>query len=393
MFGHNKDKSAAGAAPGELAERVIAWRRWLHEHAEPSYEEKNTTDYIAEQLEGMGLKVKRLKMGTGLICDIDAAEGSTSEEFIGLRADIDALPMTEDTGLDFASATEGVSHACGHDAHTAMLLGAASLMTHDAPPVRVRLIFQPAEETMPGGAKRCVEENVTDGLTKLMALHCDPHRPTGEVGVISGPITSSNAKFGITVRSSGGHTARPHETGDTIFAAAQIVSGLTAVLDRRVDPRAGAVMTFGSIKGGSAVNVIPDHVEMWGTLRSAERDVWEQGEKLVTDAVASLAATYGVEADVEYTQGPPPVINDAECAERACQAVIKVFGEEGVGTADQSSGGDDFSWYLDAVPGIYLRFGVYPGQGEETDLHHPGFLLDEDALENGARLFDAFTRV
>lgn len=388
MFGRKKDNHTGG----ELAERVIAWRRWLHEHAEPSYEEKNTTDYIAAELENMGLKVKRLKLGTGLICDIPAAKDATSDEVIGLRADIDALPMDEDTGLDFASATDGVSHACGHDAHTAMLLGAASLLVQDPPPQPVRLIFQPAEETMPGGAKKCVEEGVTKGLSKLMGVHCDPHRRTGEVGVISGPITSSNAKFGITVKSSGGHTARPHETGDTVFAAAQIVTGLTAVLDRRVDPRAGAVLSFGSINGGSAVNVIPDHVEMWGTLRSAERDVWEQGEQLVHDAVASIAQTYGVEADVEYTQGPPPVVNDEECAERARKAVVTVFGEEGVGTAEQSSGGDDFSWYLDSVPGIYLRFGVYSGKGEETDLHHPGFLLDEDALENGARLFDAFAR-
>ena len=389
MFKRKKNPSAPS---GDLSEQVTQWRRWLHENAEGSYEEHATTDYLADQLEKLGLTVKRLDMGTGLICDIPAAKGSTQEGMIGLRADIDALPMTEDTGLDFASATDGISHSCGHDAHMAMLLGAASLLAKNPPPQPVRLIFQPAEETMPGGAKKCVEEGVTDGLTALMGLHCDPHRRTGEVGVISGPITSSNAKFGITVRSSGGHTARPHETGDTIFAAAQIVTGLTAVLDRRIDPRAGAVMSFGSIQGGSAVNVIPDSVEMWGTLRSAERDVWEKGEELVRDAVASLAETYAVEAEVEYTQGPPPVINDAECAERARQAVIAVFGEDGVGTADQSSGGDDFSWYLDSVPGVYLRFGVYSGSGDETDLHHPGFLLDEDALENGARLFDAFAR-
>lgn len=152
------------------------------------------------------------------------------------------------------------------------------------------------------------------------------------------------------------------------------------------------MLTFGSINGGSAVNVIPAKVEMWGTLRSAKRDVWEIGEELVTTSVASIAATFGVEAEVTYTQGPPPVINDEECAERARAAVVSVFGEEGVGTAEQSSGGDDFSWYLDSVPGVYLRFGVHSGKGEETDLHHPGFLLDEDALADGARLFDAFAR-
>ena len=389
MFGRGKGSKAS---EGDLAAQVIEWRRWLHENAERSYEEHETTDYVASVLEDMGLKVHRFDMGTGLWCDVPAADGASSKDVVGLRADIDALPMAEDTGLDFASANEGVSHACGHDAHTAMLLGAASLLVADPPPQPVRLIFQPAEETQPGGAKKCVEEGVTDGLTQLMGLHCDPHRPTGEVGVIAGPITSSNANFGITVTSSGGHTARPHETGDTIFAAAQIVTGLTAALDRRVDPRAGAVLTFGSINGGSAVNVIPAKVEMWGTLRSAKRDVWEIGEELVTTSVASIAATFGVEAEVTYTQGPPPVINDEECAERARAAVVSVFGEEGVGTAEQSSGGDDFSWYLDSVPGVYLRFGVHSGKGEETDLHHPGFLLDEDALADGARLFDAFAR-
>nr|WP_187702081.1 M20 family metallopeptidase [Dietzia sp. CQ4] len=372
---------------------MIGWRRHIHAHPELSYEETETTDYIEGELRSMGLTPKRFRIGTGLWCDVPAADGATATDVVALRADIDALAMGEDSGESFASEVDGVAHTCGHDGHTAMLLGAAELLVADPPPRPVRLIFQPAEETMPGGAKDCVEEGVVEGVDRIIALHCDPHRRVGEVGVTGGAITSSNAKIGITVHSDGGHTARPHETQDTVFALAQIVTGVTAVVDRTIDPRSGTVLTWASVKaGGTAPNVIPDSGQLWGTLRSADRDVWATAEPVVREAVETIAATYGVRAEVDYVQGVPPVVNDETCADLAASAVEQVLGADGVGTAVQSSGGEDFAWYTEEIPGVYLRLGVWDGESEETDLHHPGFVLDEAALPHGARIFDAFAR-
>ncbi|MBB1045442.1 amidohydrolase, partial [Dietzia sp. DQ11-44] len=343
MFG--RKKSEPGDADG-FEGRLIGWRRHIHAHPELSYEETETTDYIEGELRSMGLEPTRFRIGTGLWCDVPAADGATATDVVALRADIDALAMGEDSGEPFASEVDGVAHTCGHDGHTAMLLGAAEMLVADPPPRPVRLIFQPAEETMPGGAKDCVEEGVVEGVDRILALHCDPHRRVGEVGVTGGAITSSNAKIGITVHSDGGHTARPHETQDTVFALAQIVTGVTAVVDRTIDPRSGTVLTWASVKaGGTAPNVIPDSGQLWGTLRSADRDVWATAEPVVREAVETIAATYGVRAEVDYVQGVPPVVNDETCADLAASAVEQVLGADGVGTAVQSSGGEDFAWY------------------------------------------------
>ena len=379
---------------GDLEGRIVAWRRHLHAHPELSYEEHETTDYVEARLRDLGLKPRRFELGTGLWCDVPAAKGAAATDVVGLRADIDALPMDEDSGLDFASSVEGVSHTCGHDGHTAMLLGAAEMLVADPPPRPVRLIFQPAEETMPGGALDCVREGAVEGVDRILALHCDPHRKVGEVGVTAGGITSSNAKLRLRVTGAGGHTARPHETQDVVHALATVAAGLPAVLSRRVDPRSGTVLTWGAISaGGEAPNVIPDSGELIGTLRSADRDVWAEVEPLVREAVDQLAAPYGVGVELEYTQGVPPVVNDDECADLAARAVESVLGPEGVGPAEQSSGGEDFAWYTEEIPGVYLRLGVWDGRSDETDLHHPGFLLDEAALIHGARILDAFARL
>lgn len=389
-----RNKKSEPRDPAGFDGRLVAWRRHLHAHPELSYEERETTDYIEAELRGLGLEPQRFRLGTGLWCDVPAAHDASAADVVALRADIDALAMSETSGEPFSSEVEGVSHSCGHDGHTAMLLGAAELLVADPPPRPVRLIFQPAEETMPGGAKECVEEGVVRGVDRILALHCDPHRRVGEVGVTGGPITSSNAKIGITVRSDGGHTARPHETQDTVFALAQLVTGVTAVVNRTIDPRSGTVLTWASIQaGGPAPNVIPDSGQLWGTLRSADRDVWATAEPLVREAVESIASTYGVRAEVEYVQGVPPVVNDERCAELAATAVEQVLGADGVGPATQSSGGEDFAWYTEEIPGVYLRLGVWDGESAESDLHHPAFMLDERALPHGARILDSFARL
>ena len=402
MFGRKKTTENDGAAVTvgdtgvgeELTGKMVEWRRHLHAHPELSYEERETTDYVEAELKKLGLKSTRFEVGTGLWCDVPPASDAPSTDRVGLRADIDALPMDEESGESFASEVEGVCHSCGHDAHTAMLLGAAAMLVADPPPRPVRLIFQPAEETMPGGAKDCVEEGVVTDVDRIIALHCDPHRVVGEVGVTDGAITSSNAKIGITVRGAGGHTARPHETQDVVFALAQVVTGVTAAVDRRIDPRSGTVLTWASIKaGGTAPNVIPDSGQLWGTLRSADRDVWASVEPLVRESAQKVAELYGVEVEVDYVQGVPPVVNDKACAGLAAEAVRGVLGDEGAGEAPQSSGGEDFAWYCEEIPGVYLRLGVWSGQGEEKDLHHPEFVLDERALPIGARILDSFARL
>jgi carboxylate-amine ligase len=386
-------KKRQGGADG-LEGRLVEWRRHIHAHPELSYEEAETTAYVAEQLERMGLEPRGFALGTGLFCDVPAARDASATDVVALRADIDALPMSEDSGESFASEVDGVCHSCGHDGHTAMLLGGAELLVADPPPRPVRLIFQPAEETMPGGALDCVREGVVEGVDRILALHCDPHRRVGEVGVTAGGITSSNAKLRVTARGAGGHTARPHETQDVVHALATVATGLPTVLSRRVDPRSGTVLTWGAIRaGGDAPNVIPDSGHLLGTLRSADRDVWARVEPLVREAVDQLAAPYGVGVELEYTQGVPPVVNDDECADLAARAVESVLGPEGVGPAEQSSGGEDFAWYTEEVPGVYLRLGVWDGRSEETDLHHPKFVLDEAALIHGARILDAFARL
>lgn len=390
-FVENATARVAGYIDEALVEQLQQWRRHIHQHPELSYKEHATTDYIAEQLAEMGLEVRRFAFGSGLVCDIPGAEDG---EMVALRADIDALPMDEQTGLDFTSVNEGVCHSCGHDAHTAMLLGAAKLLTQTPPPRPVRLVFQPAEETMPGGAVDCVADGAVRGVERILALHCDPHRLVGDVGVHAGAITSSNAKLRIELRSAGGHTARPHETGDVIYALSTVATGVTNVVNRRVDPRNGTVLTWGTLQAGhGAPNVIPDRGYVLGTLRSANRDTWAELPEFVPDAVRSIAAPFGVEVDVEYTQGVPPVVNDEACAEIATRAVADVLGENGIGEAVQSSGGEDFGWYTEEIPGIYLRLGVWDGLSEETDLHHPSFMMDERALAIGTAVFDRWARL
>ena len=377
-----------------LVNNLTEWRRHIHAHPELSYQEYETTNFIEQQMQSIGFEVRRFSFGSGLICDIPGADGAVAADVVALRADIDALPMQEDTGYEFASRNEGVCHSCGHDAHTAMLLGAATLLSKNPPPRPVRLIFQPAEETMPGGAVDCVKDGAVEGVDRIIALHCDPHRIVGDVGVHAGAITSSNAKIEIELRASGGHTARPHETGDIVYALSTVATGITNVVDRRIDPRSGTVLSWGSISAGAgAPNVIPAKGTLVGTLRSASRDTWAMLPELVPPAIKAIAEPFGVEVDINYVQGVPPVVNDDVCAEIAGRAVADVLGEQGVGEAVQSSGGEDFGWYTEEVPGIYLRLGVWDGSSPETDLHHPAFAMDERALIIGAAVFDRFARL
>ncbi|MFW0784327.1 amidohydrolase [Gordonia sp. CPCC 206044] len=360
---------------------VVRWRRHLHAQPELSRQEVNTTELVMAQLSASGLHPRRLPMGTGVVCDLGPTDGPR----IALRADMDALPITEHTGLPFSSTVEGVSHACGHDAHTAILIGVAKLLASVDPlPVGVRLIFQPAEEVMPGGAIDAVAAGVTNGVSRIFALHCDPKLPVGSVGLRSGALTSAADHIDLQLHSAGGHTSRPHLTGDLVYAMGSVITGLPGILSRRVDPRSGTIMVWGAAHAGSAPNAIPQEGRLRGTVRTGDHVTWGELEPLVRSVIGELLAPLGVRYDLSYFRGVPPVVNDEKSVDILRESVAKI-GPNAVADTPQSPGGEDFSWYLENVPGAMGRLGVWDGISARVDLHQPNFILDERALEVGVR--------
>jgi amidohydrolase len=361
---------------------VVAWRRALHAEPELGRAEHGTTALVARLLTAAGLEPRTLPGGTGLVCDV--GRGSRC---VALRADIDALPLHEATGLPFASTVPNVMHACGHDAHAAMVLGAGlALATAPSLPGRVRLIFQPAEEIQPGGALDMVADGATDGVDRIFALHCDPRLEVGKLGTRVGPITSACDVLEIALDSPGGHTARPHLTADLVEALGLLITQLPLLLTRHVDPRSGTVLVWGAVQAGEAPNAIPQHGVLRGTLRTGDHATWEALEHTVRTLVEQILASTGAAYSLSHVRGVPPVVNDAESARMLGHAAVSVLGPEAATSTEQSSGGEDFAWYLERVPGAMARIGVWPGHGPMRDLHQPTFDLDERALPFGVRV-------
>ncbi|HSN35467.1 MAG TPA: amidohydrolase [Arthrobacter sp.] len=370
-----------------LLPELIAFRRDLHAHPELSFKEFRTTDKLAKRLEEAGLK-PRLLEGTGLTVDIGEGPIATA-----LRGDIDALPIIEETGLSFASKNHGVTHACGHDVHTVAMLGAALILQrmHEEAPLRgtVRIIFQPAEETMPGGAQSCIEQGVLEGVPRIFALHCDPRIEVGKIGTRIGAITSASDTIKIELTGRGGHTSRPHLTEELVFALAQIAINVPAVLSRRVDVRSGVSVVWGQISAGSAPNAIPASGYMAGTMRCLDREAWHDAGEILDEVVQQIAAPYGVDVHLEHTRGVPPVVNsehETALIEAAARAEI---GEGAVVLTPQSMGGEDFAWFLADLPGAMMRLGTKTPGGEEYDLHRGDYILDERAIGLGIKVLTA----
>ena len=340
-----------------FAAELVALRRDLHAHPELGRRETRTTRLVAERLAEAGLRPQLLPGGSGVICDI-----GQGEPVVALRADIDALPIDDEKeACPYRSTVKGVAHACGHDMHTAILVGVGLVLTELAREGevagRVRLVFQPAEESMPGGALDVIDAGGLVGVRRIFALHCDPRQDVGTVGIRVGPITGSSDHVKVLLSSIGGHTARPHLTGDLVYALAKIVSDVPAVLSRRVDPRAGLSVVWGQIHAGGAANVIPQQAKPMAPSAALDSRVWEDAEAVVTNAVESVAEAYGVHVKVDYTRGVPPVINELESV-AIIETVARAFlGEECVETVEQSLGGEDFAWYLDQVPGGLVPVG------------------------------------
>ncbi|MFP5334779.1 MAG: amidohydrolase [Actinomycetes bacterium] len=367
---------------------LVAFRRDLHAHPEVGRTETRTTAAVARRLREAGLE-PRLLPGTGLVCDV----GDPSTPALALRADIDALPLAEETDLPFASTVDGVAHACGHDVHTAVVLGAGLLLNelHRAGRLvgRVRLVFQPAEESTPGGALDVVEAGGLDGVHRILAVHCDPATDVGRVGLLTGPVTSASDHVLVRLRGDGGHTSRPHLTGDLVFALAKVTTELPTVLGRRLDPRSGVALVWGRVSAGGAANAIPRHGVLEGTLRCLRAEAWHEAGELLPRLVADLVAPYGVSAEVEHTRGVPPVVNDAASVSLLEDAVRSELGAESLVPTEQSLGGEDFSWYLERVPGALARLGTRTPGGPTFDLHRGDFVADERAIGVGARLLTA----
>ncbi|MEZ0166220.1 amidohydrolase [Kineococcus sp. LSe6-4] len=381
--------------PGGLGERVAdlvvaheptarSLRRELHAHPELARAEHRATARIADLLTAAGVEVKLLP-GTGLIADLGPE--SPRERTLALRADLDALRTPESTGLPYASTVPGVAHACGHDVHTASVLGAGLVLADLARtgdlPHRVRLLFQPAEEVMPGGALDVVGAGAVEDVAAIYGLHCDPSLDVGTVGLKAGPITSASDHVTVRLRGTGGHTSRPHLAGDLVFALGQVITQLPAVLARRVDPRAGVNLTWGAVHAGDAANAVPADGFAAGTLRCMETAAWQHAGELVEAVVADLVRPYAVRAEVDLVRGVPPVDNDIHATAALDAAARAVLGESGVLPTRQSLGGEDFAWYLHHVPGAMVRLGTRTPGGPTYDLHRGDFAPDEGALAVG----------
>ena len=366
------------------ADDLVALRRDLHAHPELSWNEERTSDTVLSALDGTGWDIRRLE-GGGVIADI-----GDGPRLIGLRADLDALPVDDLTTDPWRSTVEGVAHACGHDVHTSALVGAGLALhaAHRRTPLagRVRLLFQPAEEVMPGGALDVIATGALDGVHRVFGLHCDPTIDVGEVGLRVGPLTGASDALSVRVTGRGGHTSRPHLTEDLTFAIGKLVTELPGALSRRLDPRAGASLVWGMVRAGSAPNVIPATGVVAGTLRMLDAVAWVNAEVLVRELIGQILAPYGVGTEVTYTRGVPPVVNEPESTEILGEAVSMVLGAERRVATSQSLGGEDFAWYLEHRQGAMARLGTRTPGGPTYDLHRGDLHIDERAVAVGAKL-------
>ncbi|HMJ77136.1 MAG TPA: amidohydrolase [Iamia sp.] len=377
------DHDGVGRAVAAVEADLVALRRDLHAHPEPSWEEVRTTAVLRDLLAARGVATAPGEGATGLV-----AEVGTDGPLVALRADIDALRMQDVKDVPYRSTVPGVCHACGHDVHAAAAVGATLALAEvlRSRPGRVRVVFQPAEEAIPSGARPLAEAGRVDGAIAIFALHCDPHIEVGRLGLSPGPITSATDMVVIRVTGPGGHTARPHRTADLVNVAARLAVDLPASLDRLTDPRDGVNLTFGSITAGDAPNVIPSTAELRGSLRATGRTGWEDAAKLLPVLIASIAEPRGALWELDHRVGAPPVDNEPWATGLLGRAAEAVVGARGVGPTRQSGGGEDFSWFLERVPGAFIRLGVSPVGIQGADIHAAAFDVDEGAIAIGARV-------
>jgi amidohydrolase len=364
-----------------IYEELVHWRRDFHMHPELGFTEQRTAEIIAKELEKMGYKVRRGVGRTGVVADLGDENGPT----IAIRADMDALPIVEAADREYASLNPGVMHACGHDSHTAMALGVAALLTKEKFPGRVRFLFQPSEEAGDdegiSGAPRMIADGALEGVDFVIAQHVDPQEPVGTMGIIAGPASGGVDSWYGKIFGVGGHGAHPQETVDPFYILAHIIMALNAIVSRRLNPFQPAVVSIGTIKGGFAQNVIPDQVEITGTLRYADPQIHPQIRDEIKRAF-EIARNLGGNYELKFEYGGPPMINHAAAADLLSEAGIAVLGRENVHPMTPTLGAEDFGAFTEKVPGAMFTLGTLI-EGDERILHHPRFDIDERAMPVG----------
>jgi amidohydrolase len=382
-------------AAQEIHDRLIAWRRHFHAHPELGEHEEQTARYVAEELRRMGYEPRERFGGTfGVVADLrPPATSSSANPAIALRADMDALPIQEETGVEYASQNPGLMHACGHDAHVAMLLGAARLLGERRTDLKrgVRLIFQPAEEG-PGGAAPMIAAGVLDGIEAVFGLHIWSEMPLGTLGTRPGAFMSSTNRLRIIVHGKGGHAAMPHQCVDPVVAAAQIILALQTVVSRGIAMTDSAVVSVTCLQAGSASNIIPELAELRGTVRTLSQATRATVLARIRQLAAGVAAAHGATADVTLEDGYPALVNDPGVVDRALRAARQIgFTPDQLVTMPAQGGAEDFAYYALKVPAAFLFLGARnEAKGCTYPHHHPRFNIDEDALPLGAALFAAF---
>ncbi len=361
---------------------LIALRRDIHAHPEVGFETVRTAEVVATELERIGLKVRRGVGRTGVVAEI---QGGQPGPCLLIRADMDALPMEELTGLPFASTVPGKMHACGHDIHTATLLGVGTVLLAMAPKLRgsVRLVFQPAEETVESGAAAMIADGAADGVAMALAFHNRPEMPVGQFGYVRGASTASSDEFDVVIHGRSGHAARPHAAADPIVAASAIIMQLQTAISRVMDPSQSAVLTVGHIEGGSTHNIIPDSCMFQGTVRcrsAASRDTMETTFRRICDGVA---AAMGVTCEISYIRGAPALVNDDGVVDAAVRSVSAQFGADKIDRLEGRFGAEDFAYFSERIPSIQLLVGSsQPGRNDRV--HNSDYQPDERCIGFGA---------
>tara|TARA_Y100000746_G_scaffold61804_1_gene50410 strand:- start:2957 stop:4120 length:1164 start_codon:yes stop_codon:yes gene_type:complete len=369
----------------KIENMIIDWRRDFHQYPELSFKEHRTGDVIANELRSMGLEPKINVGKTGVTADLEFGDGPT----IGLRADMDALPIQETSGLSFSSKNDGVMHACGHDGHMAMLLGAAKVLTQKVDQYNgtVRFIFQPAEEGE-GGARYMIEDGCLEGLDEIYGIHVWNYQPVGEVGVKDGPVLAAADMFDIKIKGIGGHGAAPQGTVDSIVIASHLVQALQTIVSRNTNPLESTVISVGKINGGHNFNIIADEVSLSGTARAYTEENRSLIKTRMKEIIQGIEKTFNAQITFDYKDGYPPTINHTEPAEKVLKAAKQVVGSK-AGMPYLSMGGEDFAYYLKEKPGCFFFVGSAPNEKElfETPHHCSHFNMDERALLVGPSIY------
>jgi len=373
----------------ELFEWMRNIRRVIHQWPELGFKEEKTAELISSSLKKLGIKHQTGIARTGIVGRLITNEKKPT---VALRADMDALPITEDTGLPFASQNPGVMHACGHDGHVALILGAAALLKEDPPEGNVVFIFQPAEEGE-GGAKPMIERGVLDDVNVIFGSHIEGHYQVGEIGIKTGVHTSYTDYFEIRVTGKGGHAARPHEAIDAVIISSQLITNLQTIISREIDPVYPAVITIGYLRSGSVYNAIADKAVLKGTVRTTDELVRAQISDKIRRTASSLAVLNDAEIKVMFKPGYPPVINEETATKFARSVSEKLVGrEKTISIPFPSLGGEDFAYFLQQVPGCFVRFGAAKEGHELMSAHSPKFDFDEEVLRVGAAYMSELTR-